>query len=97
MAEMKGMLPLYGDTDSLFLDNASNEQVAWLIENVKERFHLDLAIDKQYTLCVLPKAKKAYFGILRDGTPDIKGVTATKSNSPAYINKVFQKCVNELD
>lgn len=96
MAEMKGMLPLYGDTDSLFLDNASNEQVAWLIENVKERFHLDLAIDKQYTLCVLPKAKKAYFGILRDGTPDIKGVTATKSNSPAYINKVFQKCVNEL-
>ncbi len=96
MAETKGMRPLYGDTDSLFLDNASNEQVAWLIENVRERFHLDLAVDKQYTLCVLPKAKKAYFGILRDGTPDIKGVTATKSNSPPYINDVFQKCVNEL-
>ena len=96
MAEKQGMRPLYGDTDSLFLDNASDEQITWLIENVKARFHLDLAIDKRYNLCVLPKAKKAYFGILQDGTPDIKGVTAIKSNSPAYINNVFQKCVKEL-
>jgi len=63
---------------------------------VKERFRLDLAVDKHYNLCVLPKAKKAYFGILRDGTPDIKGVTAIKSNSPEYINRVFQQCVKEL-
>jgi DNA polymerase elongation subunit (family B) len=96
MAEQKGLRPLYGDTDSLFLDNVSNEQVEWLIRNVKERFRLDLAVDKHYNLCVLPKAKKAYFGILRDGTPDIKGVTAIKSNSPEYINRVFQQCVKEL-
>lgn len=96
MAEEHGMRPLYGDTDSLFLDNASDEQVEWLIAAVKERFSLDLALDKHYSLCVLPKAKKAYFGILPDGSPDIKGVTATKSNSPGYITKVFQQCVKEL-
>jgi len=96
MAEVKGLRPLYGDTDSLFLDNASDEEVEWLIRSVKERFCLDLAVDKRYTLCVLPKAKKAYFGILLDGTPDIKGVTAIKSNSPGYINKAFQRCVREL-
>lgn len=96
IAEQKGLRPLYGDTDSLFLDNVSNEQVEWLIRTVKERFRLDLAVDKHYNLCVLPKAKKAYFGILRDGTPDIKGVTATKSNSPEYINRIFQQCVKEL-
>jgi DNA polymerase elongation subunit (family B) len=95
-AEEHGMRPLYGDTDSLFLDNASEEQVNWLIKTVKERFSLDLALDKRYSLCVLPKAKKAYFGILSDGSPDIKGVTATKSNSPGYITKVFQQCVKEL-
>lgn len=96
MAEEKGLRPLYGDTDSLFLDGASNEQVEWLIKAVKERFNLDLAVEKRYNLCVLPKAKKAYFGIFPDGTPDVKGVTPMKSNSPAYINNVFNQCVKTL-
>ncbi|HXX87783.1 MAG TPA: DNA polymerase domain-containing protein [Candidatus Acidoferrum sp.] len=96
MAEGKAMRPVYGDTDSLFLDDPSNEQVEWLIKSVKERFWLDLAVDKRYSLCVLPNAKKAYFGILPDGTPDVKGVTAIKSNSPGYIYNVFNQCVAEL-
>lgn len=96
IAEEKGLRPLYGDTDSLFLDNASDEQVEWLIKTVKERFRLDLAVEKRYNLCVLPKAKKAYFGILHDGTPDIKGVTPAKSNAPRFINAVFQQCVEAL-
>jgi len=96
MAEAHGLHPTYGDTDSLFLDNPSEERVKWLIRTVKERLRLDLAVEKKYSVCVLPKAKKAYFGILPDGTPDIKGLTVIKSNSPRFFQKVFQNCVKEL-
>ena len=96
MAKANGMHPTYGDTDSIFLDNPQPAQVKALISAVKEKLKLDLSIEKQYSLCVLPAAKKAYYGILRDGTPDLKGLTAIKSNSPKFIQKVFQDCVRQL-
>jgi len=96
LAEKNGLRPLYGDTDSLFLDNPRSEQIDWLIRTVKEDLRLDLAVDKVYSVCILPRAMKAYFGIMKDGTPDIKGVTAIKSNSPPFIRKVFAECVREL-
>jgi len=96
LAEKRGLHPVYGDTDSIFLENASSEKVEWLIKTVKEKLKLDLAVDKRYSVCVLPKAKKAYFGIFEDGTADLKGLTAVKSNSPHFIKNVFQNCVKEL-
>ncbi len=96
IAKERGFHPIYGDTDSLFLDNPSYDQVQWLIKTVKDRFLLDLAVDEQYSVCMLPKALKAYFGIRRDGTPDIKGVTAIKSNSPPFIQNIFRDCVRAM-
>ena len=96
MAEANGLHPIYGDTDSIFLANPKSTKVEWLIGTVKEKLKLDLAIEKQYSLCVLPSAKKAYFGILQNGKPDIKGLTVIKSNSPKFIQKVFLDCLEEL-
>ena len=96
LAESNGLHPLYGDTDSLFLDDPKDEQVRWLIRRVKEEFNLDLAVDKVFSICVLPRAMKAYFGVKKDGTPEIKGVMALKSNSPPFIRKVFMRCIKEL-
>jgi DNA polymerase elongation subunit (family B) len=96
IAKKNGMHPTYGDTDSVFLDSPRPQQVQALIDTVKKRLNLDLAIDQQYTLCVLPKAKKAYFGITADGTPDLKGLTAIKSNAPKFIQQVFRDCIQVL-
>ncbi len=96
IAKEMGLHPIYGDTDSLFLDDPGEEQVERLIRMVKERLHLDLAVDERYSVCVLPRAMKAYFGIRKDGTPDVKGVTAIKSNSPSFIQNVFRDCVKEM-
>ncbi|UCE57365.1 MAG: hypothetical protein JSW19_03110, partial [Candidatus Bathyarchaeota archaeon] len=96
IAKEMGLRPVYGDTDSLFLDDPSEDQVKRLIRTVKERLHLDLAVDERYSVCVLPRAMKAYFGIKKDGTADVKGVTAIKSNSPIFIQNVFRDCVKEM-
>lgn len=96
IAEEKNLHPIYGDTDSIFLDDPPEEGVKSLINTVKEKLRLDLAVEKRYSVCVLSEAKKAYFGILRDGTPDLKGLTVIKSNAPNFIQNVFQNCVKEL-
>ena len=96
LAEECGLHPLYGDTDSLFLDDPRAGDVNRLIGRVKDELRLDLAVDKVYSICILPRAMKAYFGIMRDGTPEIKGITAIKSNSPPIIRRVFEDCVKEL-
>jgi DNA polymerase elongation subunit (family B) len=96
IAKEGGLHPIYGDTDSIFLDDPGEEQVQWLIRTVKQRLHLDLAVDERYSVCVLPRAMKAYFGIRKDGTSDVKGVTAIKSNSPTFIQNVFRDCVKQM-
>jgi DNA polymerase I len=96
IAEEKGLRPIYGDTDSLFLEDPTEEEISWLIKTVKERLKLDLSVEVRYTLCVLPEAAKSYFGIKKDGTYDLKGLTAIKSNSPEFIFKVFDECIQEL-
>jgi len=96
IAEQQGLHPVYGDTDSLFLENAPIEKVETLTKTVKQQLHLDLAVERHYSICVLSAAKKAYFGILPDGTPDLKGLTAIKSNAPNYIQNVFKNCVKQL-
>lgn len=96
IAEEMGLHPTYGDTDSIFLDDPPPRKVQALIGTVKAKLHLDLAVEKRYNVCVLPTAKKAYFGIKEDGTPDLKGLTAVKSNAPKLIQKVFRRCVEVL-
>jgi DNA polymerase I len=96
IAEKKGLHPIYGDTDSLFLEDPTEEEIKWLINTVKKRLKLDLSVEVRYNLCVLPEAAKAYFGIRKDGTYDLKGLTAIKSNSPNFIYNVFDECIQEL-
>jgi DNA polymerase elongation subunit (family B) len=96
IAKELGMFPVYGDTDSIFLDKATDKQVTDLIGEVKQRLGLDLAIEKRYQLCVLSSAKKAYFGIKEDGSLDLRGLTAVKSNAPNFIQNTFRRCVEVL-
>jgi DNA polymerase elongation subunit (family B) len=96
LAINQGLQPLYGDTDSLFLNNPRESQVKKLISSIKQQLHLDLAVEARYSLCILPQTMKTYIGIRQDGSVDIKGVSAIKSNAPLFIQQVFKACINAL-
>jgi DNA polymerase elongation subunit (family B) len=95
-AKQHGLKPKYGDTDSIFLDNPKEEDARELIHSIKNRFRLELAPDRIYSVCVLSAAKKAYFGIMPNGEPEIKGLSIAKSNSPKFFRKTFQDCLTKL-
>ena len=92
----RGMRPIYGDTDSLFLDRPTTQDIDWLIAKVKDELKLELAVDVVYPMCVFSSAKKAYFGIFPDGTPDIKGITLGKSSTPTRFRQIFLEVVQPL-
>lgn len=91
-----GMRPIYGDTDSIFLDDPTEAQITWLIDIVRDELKLKLAVDVVYSLCVFSSAKKAYFGMFSDGTPDIKGITLGKSSTPPRFREIFLESVKPL-
>jgi DNA polymerase elongation subunit (family B) len=94
-AKRMDLKPKYSDTDSLFLDNPTEDETRKLIQEVGSRFKLQLAYDRVYAVCVLSNIK-AYFGILPNGEPEIKGLAIAKSNSPRFFQDTFQRCVTQL-
>jgi len=95
-AKNTGLKPRYGDTDSIFLDNPPEEDVGKYIQSIKDRFQLQLAYDRVYSVCVLSAAKKAYFGIPPNGEPEVKGLSIAKSNSPRFFQQTFNSCLAKL-
>ena len=43
---------------------------------------IELDVDKVYRYVAMSQRKKNYFGVLEDGTVDIKGLTGKKSRLP---------------
>jgi DNA polymerase elongation subunit (family B) len=96
IAKGSNLRPRYGDTDSVFLDNPVKNDVDEFIRSIGNRFGLELAYDRIYSVCVLSAAKKAYFGLLPEGEHEIKGLSIAKSNSPRFFEQTFKKCLAQL-
>ncbi len=87
---------LYGDTDSLFIKNPTQEQIQAVIEQAKKDHGVDLEIDKTYRYCVLSNRKKNYLGVTKSGKVDVKGLTGKKSHTPAFIKNLFYELIDVL-
>ncbi len=94
--EGTGIEVLYGDTDSLFIKNPTEEQIQKVIEQAKKDHGVDLEIDKVYRYCVLSNRKKNYLGVTKEGKVDVKGLTGKKSHTPPFIKKLFYELLDVL-
>ena len=97
-----GIRVLYGDTDSTYLQNPSKQQVETVTGWTQNQLGIELDLDKVYRYVAFSSRKKNYFGVLPDGTVDIKGLTGKKSvhgNTPMlarFDDKVQLVTVSEV-
>jgi len=90
-AEELGIQVLYGDTDSIFLKNPTEEQIMELSQWSERELKLGLDVDKVYRYSVFSSRKKNYLGVLEDGTVDVKGLTGKKRHIPVIIKNAFEE------
>jgi len=95
-AKSKSLPVLYGDTDSVFVHDPTQEQVDYLINFCKKNYSIDLEVDKEYKYLVLSDRKKNYFGVKKDGKLDIKGLSGKKSNTPPFVKRLFTDVLEKL-
>ena len=94
--QANGIEVLYGDTDSLFVKNPTQEQLHQVIEDTKKEQGVDLEIDKEYRYVVLSGRKKNYLGVTKEGKVDVKGLTGKKSHTPPFIKNLFFEILDIL-
>ena len=91
-----GVEVVYSDTDSLFIKAPSGDQIAQVSNWTQEELGIEIEVDKVYRYVAMSQRKKNYFGVLDDGTVDIKGLTGKKSQTPEFIKASFNETLKIL-
>jgi DNA polymerase I len=95
-AESMGIRVLYGDTDSVFLDNPTKEQQENLVTWSSEELGIDLEVEKTYKYVALSDRKKNYIGVYKDGKVEVKGLSGKKRNTPDFAQEAFRQMLDVL-
>ncbi|NHI83774.1 MAG: DNA-directed DNA polymerase I [Candidatus Thorarchaeota archaeon] len=95
-AESMDVRVLYGDTDSVFLDNPSPEQQDDLIKWSREELGIDLEVEKTYKYVALSERKKNYIGVYPSGYVEVKGLSGKKRNTPDFVQNAFREMLHAL-
>ena len=96
LAKKMGLRVIYGDTDSLFVQGATEDQLRAFEREVEKALGIDIELEKHYRYVILSKLKKNYLGVRDDGTVDIKGLMGKKRNVPDLVREAFADVIEIL-
>jgi DNA polymerase I len=95
-AENMGQSVFFNDTDSLGIPTQDSEIIEYLIRWAKEKFNLDLEVDKLIKLFLL-SMKKNYVMFSNDGKIITKGLMGNKKNTPPLWKRCFNEILNMIE
>ncbi len=98
IAASLGFVILYGDTDSLFVNNLKSiDDVHKFIDECKLQLGVDVGHEKTFSKLILV-SKKHYIGLLSDPIeePVIKGMEGIKSDRPQFVHRSFTQLVHDV-
>lgn len=98
IVKMLGFVVLYGDTDSLFVNNiGSSDNAHKFIVECESNLGVTVVNERTFERLILT-GKKHYVGIPSniESEPVIKGMEGLKSDRPQYIHKVFLQLINDI-
>jgi DNA polymerase I len=90
MAEKEGLKVVYGDTDSIFIENQP-DRIEKLSKDVRKKLRLEIKPDKVYVRIFFTEAKKRYAGLLPDGRLDIVGMEVVRGDWATIAKTVQEK------
>jgi DNA polymerase I len=94
MAGKDGLQVVYGDTDSIFIENQP-EKIEKLSKDIEKKLGLEIKPGEVYMRIFFTEAKKRYAGLLPDGRLDIVGMEVVRGDW-ATIAKTVQEKVLEI-
>src|SRR5438874_13344459 len=86
---------IYGDKDSLFLNNTSEKSLSEFQERFNREYDIELEIKNRYDKLLLSEGKKHYIGYEK-GVIDSVGYEAEKSDRPELYHRVYDQMINEI-
>ncbi len=87
IANKLGLKVLYGDTDSLFLENDEG-RLGEFLETIGRQLGLEINIGQVYKRILFTESKKKYAGLKPDGELDIVGMEAIRGDWSALAKDV---------
>jgi DNA polymerase I len=90
MAKKENLQVVYGDTDSIFIENQP-QKINQLSKEIKQKMGLEVKPDEIYTRIFFTEAKKRYAGLMSDGELDIVGMEVVRGDWATIAKKVQEK------
>lgn len=95
-AKKLGFQIIYGDTDSLFLNNPPSKiSLSKFQKLCKEQLDIEIEIKNTYSTLILSAGKKHYIGY-ENGSIDIVGYEGKKSDRCEFVKDTFNDVINSI-